>query len=889
MAPVVVNRLDYRPPAHLVSDVDLSFDLHDEKTTVKSKLSIRQNPANPGNSTLWLDGERLALKSIKVNGAALAEGDYTVTDKGLSIPNLPDPATVEIENEINPKGNTRLQGLYMSNGIFTTHCEAQGFRNITYYPDRPDVMARFTVRVEADALLPTLLSNGNPGVRGVLPNGRHYASFTDPIPKSSYLFALVAGRLDRLTDSFTTMTGKTVKLGVHVEPGKTSQAVFALEALKRAMKWDEDVFGREYDLDVFNIVAVPDFNSGAMENKGLNIFNAKFVLANPETGTDGDYEHVDSVIAHEYFHNWSGDRVTVRDWFQLSLKEGFTVFRDQEYSSDTGSRAVQRIGDVAALRRTQFAEDAGPLAHPIRPDSYIEIRNFYTTTVYEKGAEVVRMLKTLLGPAEFRKGTDHYFSKNDGKAVECDDFVKSIAEATGRNLDQFMLWYSQAGTPTVEAEGKYDPRAQTYSLTLRQTVPPTPGQPVKQLMHIPVAMGLLGKDGKDLPLQLAGEAAPAGTSRVLELTGAEQTFVFTNVPAPPVPSLLRGFSAPVKLVQPLSDDQLRFLMKHDSDAFNRWEAGQTIALRTALRLVADKQAGRPLKLDRDFVGGFKSILTDATLDDALKAKALVLPPEDVIAQAMKTIDVDAIHDVREFMRGAIATALKGEFKSTYAALAPKGAYSHSGAEAGRRSLRNLTLGYLIKADAKAGIALAETQYKTADNLTDRMAGFVQLLESAGPARDAAVDSFYQRYKTEQVVIDKWFTAQSMAGAPDNFDRVKALLQHPDFTWKNPNRMRSVVMAFSGNMHQFHRADGEGYKLLADAVLTVDKLNPQVASRLMGPLRNWRQFDAARGTLMQAQLERLVNTTGISPHVFEIASKSLAPAVPPANDPKNPKP
>ncbi|PNR00306.1 aminopeptidase N (plasmid) [Azospirillum argentinense] len=879
--PKAIRLQDYRPPAHLIDTVDLFFDLGEEVTTVRAQLGLRRNPARDDAAALplTLDGQRLELVSVALNGQPLGDADYTVTPDHLTVHSVPETFTLETVVRIKPQENTALEGLYKSSGNFCTQCEAEGFRKITYFADRPDVMARYTTTITADkALYPVLLSNGNLIESGDLPDGRHRAVWEDPFPKPCYLFALVAGTLVHQEDRFRTASGRDVTLRIYVEPGNEDKVDHAMRSLIKSMRWDEEVFGLEYDLDIFNIVAVGDFNMGAMENKSLNVFNTKYILAKPETATDQDFLGIEAVVAHEYFHNWTGNRVTCRDWFQLSLKEGLTVFRDQEFSSDMNSRAVKRIADVQRLRTVQFPEDSGAMAHPVRPDSYVEINNFYTPTVYDKGSEVIRMYHTLLGPQGFRKGMDLYFQRHDGQAVTCDDFAAAMSDATGVDLTQFKRWYRQAGTPELDVTGAYDEAAKTYRLTVKQTVPPTPGQPVKEPMHIPLVMGLLGPDGADLPLRLTGEAEPAGTSRTLHITEAEQTFTFVDVPARPVPSLLRGFSAPVKLRADLTDGDLTFLMANDSDAFNRWEAGQTLATRLLLSLVADRQAGRELALPRSFIDAVGAVLKDADQDPAFAAQALVLPTESYLGTQMEVIDPDAIHAVREFARRRLAEALRPGWLDTHRRNAGNEPFSVDAAAIGRRALKNLCLAYLMALEDEEALGLCLGQYHGAQAMTDVMAALQFLSNSNAPERDEAIASFYERWKGEALVVDKWFGVQATSHRPDALERVTALLAHPAFEIRNPNKVYALIGGFAGgNPVRFHDTSGAGYRFLADQVLRLDPMNPQVAARMVGPFSRLRRYDATRRALMKAELERIVATPGLSPDVFEVASKSLEAA------------
>jgi aminopeptidase N len=871
----VKNLADYTPPGFLVDTVDLDISIKDDATTVKSALQVKRNPAATAadQQALKLDGEDMELVEVRLNGRKLEAKDYQQTAEGLTIPNMPDEAKVEITTRIKPQDNTRLEGLYKSNDLFVTQCEAEGFRRITYYPDRPDVMAKFTTRLEADAgKLPVLLSNGDKIDEGTTAEGRHYTVWKDPHPKPSYLFAMVAGNLVKVEDTYTTGSGKKVDLAIFVEPGDEDKVAHAMDSLKRSMRWDEEVYGREYDLGTFNIVAANDFNAGAMENKGLNIFNTKYVLANPETATDADFDGVEGVIAHEYFHNWTGNRVTVRDWFQLTLKEGLTVFRDQSFSADQGSHAVSRIQDVQGLRAGQFPEDAGPTAHPIQPTSYLEINNFYTATVYDKGAEVIRMMHSIVGAEGFRKGTDLYFERNDNSAVTTEHFVKAIEDANGIDLGQFRRWYQQAGTPEVTAKGVYDAEKQTYTLTLKQHTNPTPGQPVKEPFHIPVRMGLVGPDGKDMALTVDGKAA--GTETVLNLKEGEQTFVFSGVKAEPVPSLLRGFSAPVKLKNDLGNEQLGFLAANDSDSFNRWEAAQTVNTKAMLDLIDDQKAGRPLAMPAAMLDQMRKTLTDPSLDGQYKALMMKVPGYSELSQAVEEVDPDAIQAVRKFVRKELATQLAPEWKQLLKSTEATGPYQATGAEMGRRALHNLALSYLAGNPRGKAVEHAAAQFRETDNMTDRQAAFAVLSESKGPEKGRAIEAFYDRFKGNPLVIDKWFALQATSPSM-NADGMRKLMEHPDFSLKNPNRLRAVVGSFAaGNPSNFHAKDGSGYKLLADVVLDVEKLNPRTAARLLSPMRAWRRYDDDRQALMKEQLERIAATPGLSRDVKEVVTLTL---------------
>ena len=871
--PQTIRLADYQPPAYAIDHVDLHFDLDPETTRVTSRLSVRR--VREGEP-LVLHGHDLELISVAVDGHPLETGEYHLDNHSLSLDDLPDRCELEVVTETHPATNTSLGGLYTSGGNFCTQCEAEEFRKITYYLDRPDVMARFTTTLVADKTgYPVLLSNGNLIASGELDNDRHWAKWEDPFPKPSYLFALVAGDLARIEDTFTTMSGRTVNLHIYVQHHNINKCEHAMRSLQKAMRWDEETYGREYDLDLYMIVAVDDFNMGAMENKGLNVFNSRYVLARPDTATDADYLGIESVIAHEYFHNWSGNRVTCRDWFQLSLKEGFTVFRDQEFSADMNSRGVQRIQDVNVLRTHQFREDAGPMAHPVRPDSYVEINNFYTVTVYNKGAEVVRMLAHLVGPEGFRRGTDLYFERHDGQAVTTDDFVRAIEDANQADFSQFRRWYSQAGTPALKVSHRYDAEQKTLTLGITQSCPPTPGQPEKQPFHIPLAIGLLDAAGNELPLRLDGDEQATDTTCVLHLREAEQSFTFRDVPAGAVPSLLRGFSAPVKLQDDLDDSQRYFLMAHDSDPFSRWEAGQQMAVKILTGLVDDIHAGRPQQLDDAFAEAFARTLDDQRLDPAFAALALGLPAENYLAEFMQPIDPQAIHEARNFLRRALAERLRPQLEAVYAENAGSGEYRIDGESIGRRALKNACLAYLSRIGDEAAIALAERQFNDAGNMTDSMAALASLASQAIEARERALAAFYQRWRDEPLVVDKWLSIQATAPLPDTLARVRALTGHEAFTLKNPNKVRALIGAFvSANPACFHAADGTGYAFLADHILELDTLNPQVAARLTTPFTQWRKYEQKRQALMQAQLQRLLAEPGLSKDVFEVVSKSL---------------
>ena len=872
-----IFRKDYTAPGYLVETVELGFDLDPERTIVASRLTMKRNPDSPVRE-IELYGEKLQLVALRMNGKPLGKRDYRIDGNMLRIANAPDDVTLEIETLTSPVKNTTLNGLYVSNGNFFTQCEAEGFRAITYFPDRPDVMARFTVMLRADkTLYPVLLSNGNLIEEGDLGDGRHYAKWEDPFKKPSYLFALVAARLVCQEESFKLADGRDALLQVWVEAGNLDKTDYAMASLKNSIRWDEERFGLELDLDRFMIVAVSDFNMGAMENKGLNIFNTKFVLANSRVATDTDYAGIEAVVGHEYFHNWTGNRVTCRDWFQLSLKEGLTVFRDQEFSADMigteSGRATCRIDQVRTLRQAQFPEDAGPMAHPVRPDSYVEINNFYTVTVYEKGAEVVRMYQTLLGRAGFRKGMDLYFERHDEQAVACDDFRNAMADASGRDLAQFERWYSQAGTPVVRAATRYDAQAQTYELTLTQRCPATPGQDSKLPFHIPVALGLLDAKGLDMPLTLDGKAL--GTTAVLELTEASQTFHFTGVKQAPTPSILRDFSAPVVLEYDYTDAELLHLFSHDSDPVNRWEAGQRLALARLLKLTAAVASGGKLELDSTFVDAMRAILTDASLDAGFREQALLLPSESVMAEQMDVVNPQAIHLARQFVRRITGVALRADLLAQYKANQTPGEYSPDAVSAGKRGLKNLALGYMAAEPDAATITLAQEQYDNAGNMTDRVAALSALIDAGADSVQESLQRFYDEFESEALVIDKWFSM--LAAAPTTgVDEVRALMRHQAFNIKNPNRARSLIFAFcTGNPSQFHAPDGSGYAFWVEQVIALDAINPQVASRLARALDRWRRYAPALQIQMKRSLQQVAGAKKLSKDVLEIVTKALA--------------
>jgi aminopeptidase N len=849
------RRVDYRPPDWLVPEIGLNFQLDADRTRVRATLEATRNGDH--DRPLRLDGDELKLLSVSVNGQ---DGHWRLEDHQLVIDLVDERATIETEVEITPRANTRLMGLYASGGMLCTQCEAEGFRRITFFPDRPDVLTKYHVRMEADAeRFPVLLSNGNRVAHGAEANGRHWAEWHDPFPKPCYLFALVAGDLKPNRDTFTTMSGRKVDLFIWVREADLPKTQHAMDSLKLAMAWDEKVYGREYDLDLFNIVAVSDFNMGAMENKSLNIFNSAYVLADQETATDGDFDNIARVVAHEYFHNWSGDRVTCRDWFQLSLKEGFTVFRDQSFSADIGSAPVKRIEDVRVLRAAQFPEDAGPLAHPVRPDSYIEISNFYTATVYNKGAEVIRMLATVLGPDKFRAGTDLYFERHDGEAATCDDFVKALEDATGVDLSPFKIWYSQAGTPKVRARLEHDSEAKTATLHLQQHEDPTPGQPVKGPMPIPLKTALIGEaTGHEICRE-----------QLIILDQPRQSLTFDNVSEAPLLSLNRNFSAPIIVEAERRDGELERLAQTDTDPFARYEAMQELMMR-ALLTVAH---GEPANAE-PVVEAVAATLHSNSLDAAFKAEAILLPSESLIADRMEIVDPDAIHASREQLRRAIGSSLPDALLAAHRSDGARGDDLSPRAK-GIRRLRTVALGLIAAADEQQAASLAKAQFDSADNMTDRQGALGVLVSLEAPERQAGLDAFYLRFHDDALVLDKWFALQAAAQRADTVDQVLRLASHPEFVITNPNRLRSLAGTFGVNHWAFHSPDGRGYAFLADMILAADKLNPQIAARLVPPLGRWRRFEPNRAVLMRQALERIVGTPGLSKDVFEQVSKSLA--------------
>ena len=855
-SPAVIRRSDYCVPDWLVPDVTLDFDLDPALTTVRAKLAVTRNGGH--DRPLRLDGDGLVPLEVKVDGRSLTQAEWHLEAGALILP-LPDDAhEVETLVELAPERNSKLMGLYASGGLLCTQCEAEGFRRITFFPDRPDILSRYSVRMAADkACFPILLANGDPVEQGDGEDGRHWAIWNDPYPKPCYLFALVAGDLSCNRDRFVTMSGRDVQLGIWVKEADLPRTTHAMEALKNSMAWDERFYGREYDLNVFNIVAVADFNFGAMENKGLNIFNSRYILADPDTATDIDYDGVEGVVAHEYFHNWSGNRVTCRDWFQLSLKEGFTVFRDQNFSADMGSHAVKRIEDVRILRAGQFPEDSGPLAHPVRPESYMEISNFYTATIYNKGAELIRMMALMLGPERFRAGTDLYFDRHDGQAATCEDFVRAMEDGGNIDLTQFRLWYEQAGTPRVRALLSHDAATGRVDLVLSQIIPPTPGQPEKRPMAIPIRVALFDRESR----------ANHG-DETLMLTRSEQRFTFQHVATAPVLSINRGFSAPVIVDTNRSQADLAFLSAHDDDPFARYEAMQQLMV----NVLVGQIGGQPVD-ETTVVDAVRQTLIDPALDSAFVAEAVRLPSEAYLGDQMPIVDPDAIHNARNALQHRIGAELQPLWRDMHARLRAN-SFSLSPAAKGARKLRNAALHYLVASGAADGPLTAFEQFDSADNMTERQAALGILANGESPERIAALDIFYNRYCADALTLDKWFQTQAFALHPDTVDLVEELGRHKDFTLNNPNRVRALYGAFSGNQWAFHHRSGKGYRLVADCILALDPINPQTAARLVPPLGRWKRFDAQRAALMQAQLQRILSRPGLSKDVMEQVRKSL---------------
>jgi aminopeptidase N len=871
--PQTIYLKDYKASAFEIEKTELVFDLGDDHTRVTATLSILRNSlSGEQGADLVLHGsEGLDLQSVSVDGQQLEEGTYSRDHDSLSISGLADRAIITTEVLIKPQDNTTMMGLYRSRTMYCTQCEAEGFRDITYYLDRPDVMSEFTTKVIADkAQYPVLLSNGNPIERGELDCGRHFVTWHDPFKKPAYLFALVAGTLSCVEDSFITLSGRQVALQIFVEEKDLDKCAHAMLSLKHSMRWDEEAYGREYDLDIFMIVAVDDFNMGAMENKGLNIFNTSAVLANPKTTTDASFQRVEAIVAHEYFHNWSGNRVTCRDWFQLSLKEGFTVYRDSQFSADMNSATVKRIEDVSYLRTHQFAEDGGPMSHPVQPDAYMEINNFYTLTIYEKGAEIVGMIRTLLGAETFRKGSDLYFERHDGQAVTIEEFVKAMEDASGRDLTQFRRWYKQSGTPQLAVTSRYDAADRTFTLDFSQSCPATPGQAQKQPFVIPVRLGLVGASG-DLPLNSNGD-----TEMVYEVSQTDQQLIIENIGEAPVPSLLRGFSAPVKLDYAYSKDQLIHLMAHDSDGFNRWDTGQKLSFELLEKLTADSHQQRPLEMDNQLIDAFRSLLSDTHLDPAMVALMLQLTSEAQLHEEAAVIYADAIHHARLFVRQALADALKDQFLTVYQRHNIQQDYAPDASQIGRRALKNIALSYLMLV-GELGIGLAVEQFSSADNMTDKAAALSCLVNCRGAEQQAetALQQFEQQYRNETLVMNLWLQIQAANSQPGGLQRVEVLEQHPSFTLSNPNKIRSLIGGFcNANLVNFHNPDGSGYEFLKQRILRLHSLNPQVAARLMTPLTGWKKFPEPNSSQMREALQTIAEEQGLVKDIYEIAIKSL---------------
>lgn len=876
-SPAPKYRSDYTVPDYVIDTISLTFQLFKDHTVVTAVSNLHQHPDAADTVPLRLHGENLTLRQVQLDGATLSPGQYSVDDQFLEIPDIPHHCTLTVVTEIDPAGNSSLEGLYKSSGNYCTQCEAEGFRKITYFLDRPDVMAKFTTRIEGDEKsCPVMLSNGNMIDHGKLEHGRHFVVWQDPYPKPSYLFALVAGDLVSIEDEFVTCSGNHVALQFYVEERNKDKCDHAMESLKKSMRWDEEVYGLEYDLDIYMVVAVDDFNMGAMENKGLNIFNSKYVLATPETATDVDYMGIEGVIGHEYFHNWTGNRVTCRDWFQLSLKEGLTVFRDQEFSSDMNSRAVKRIDDVRILRTHQFREDAGPMAHPVRPDSYVEINNFYTVTVYNKGAEVIRMMHSLLGPTGFRKGMDTYFARHDGQAVTCDDFVAAMEAASGVDLLQFRNWYGLAGTPEIEVLEQWDDQNNSYALTLRQIPSQYARTSDDPWYHIPVAIGLLDKSGSNILEDKDGRGGCIGGTQVLELHKEQQTFVFDDMKEKPVLSLLRNFSAPVHVQSFHPRGELAFLMAHDTDLFNRWDASMQLAESIILETVTTLQRNGIPKLDPLFVEAVKTNLVDPKNDKALVAKALLLPDEAYLAQRMDVVDPDALHQARQFVKTELARQLKKHFLDCYQRNEELGSYEISPAAIGKRSLKNICLDYLMSGEVSGQehLQLCTDQFSQSTNMTDTIAALTAVVNHDVAERRTLLQSFYDQWKHDPLVMDKWLILQATSRLEDTLDHVKKLMDDPVFSISNPNKVRSLLGAFCANHVRFNCASGAGYRFMAEQIVKLNGINPQIAARLVTPFTTWKRYDAARQHLLKKELTLLAETEGLSPDVYEIVTKSM---------------
>ncbi len=872
--PSAIYLKDYRQPDYLVDTVDLEFDLQEGLTKVSSRLQVRRREGVSAAAEMVLDGQEMELVSVTVDDKARAPDSFSVSDEQLILGSLPERFILEIICTIKPELNTKLEGLYKSGSMYCTQCEAEGFRRITYFPDRPDIMARFSTRIIADKIdFPVLLSNGNLVDSGDSIGNRHWAYWEDPYPKPCYLFALVAGPLSVLEDSYRTASGREVALKLYTEPHNSSKTSHAMRSLKQAMQWDEEVFGLEYDLDSFMIVAVDDFNMGAMENKGLNIFNTACVLARPDTATDADYDRIQSIVGHEYFHNWTGNRVTCRDWFQLSLKEGLTVFRDQEFSADLNSRAVKRIEEVRVLRGHQFPEDDGPTAHPVRPDNYIEISNFYTSTIYRKGAELIRMMHTLIGAEAFRRGMEIYFQRHDGQAVTTDDFVKAMEDASQQDLGQFRLWYSQAGTPELTVYTEFDENKKELLLKIKQHTPDTPGQTNKQALHIPFSIACLDEQGNDLAIQFANEdrAAQPGT-RTLALRKEEESFRIKIPGKQPVLSLLRNFSAPVRLSFERSVEELCFLLQHDNDPFNRWEAGQQLAMGQMQAIISDNKH----KVLEQVFQAYAGVLSNKELDPALVAEIFTLPGESYLADNMEVVDIDGIHTARRQFIKELALKLEDQFRKIFEKRSSQPEYNFNAFDVAQRRLRNLSLSYLMELPDAGYIDLCLEHFQQADNMTDSLSALIALSNRDCDQGKQALDDFYNKWSRDVLVVNKWLSVQAMSHLPGTLDRVRALTKHESFEIKNPNKVRALIGTFcSANQAQFHAANGQGYTFLTEYIISIDALNPQIAARLLTPLTRWKRMDEGRQILMKQALEKVLAHTGLSRDVFEIASKSLA--------------
>jgi len=865
--PKMIHLKDYRPPAFLIDQVHLHFELHGDFVSVTAVLQMQRNPLHQDAAApVYLNGEDMQLQRVSVDGKQLTDTEFQVDAISLTIPTVPDQFVLETEVIIKPQNNTQLMGLYKSRGNFCTQCEAQGFRRITYFPDRPDVMAKFTTTISADkAKYPMLLSNGNLIESRQLPNNRHWVHWEDPSKKPCYLFALVAGDFDLIQDHFTTMNNRKIDLRLYLEKGYRDQGAYAMQSLKKAMRWDEEKFDREYDLDIYMVVAVSDFNMGAMENKGLNIFNTKYILANPKVASDTDYVGILNVIGHEYFHNWSGNRVTCRDWFQITLKEGLTVLRDQLFIEDMISQAVMRINEVSVMRNQQFLEDAGPLAHPIRPRSYIEVNNFYTSTVYRKGAEVLRMVRTLLGEDAFREAMNLYFSRHDGQAVTTEDFIQAMSDSSGKDLSQFLSWYDQVGTPVLEVTGEYDAVLQTYTLNVSQSESP---------MHLPLVIGLVGEGCADLPLQLQNETSALATSRTLEITEQQQTFTFVNVPARPVPSLLRHFSAPVIVNFPYSDEELSWLIQCDSEPFARWDAAQTLAQRIVFSLVEQVRQGKSFYLNRLLNDAFEHVLSHLPDDLAYAAKLLSLPSEGFLLSQMADPDVESLHQACNYLRRKLAEQFEAKWRELFDQYRSQQKYSTDVGAMGRRALSNLCLSYLTETSRPQAFKLAYEHFANADNMTDSMGALVALNNHDCLERERALDEFYHRWQSEPLVVNKWLQLQASSSLPNTLTRVRELTHHAAFDINNPNKVYALLCGFGVNTVRFHETTGQGYQLIADQVLALDKLNPQVAARVVQPLTQWKRLDSAHAQLMQDALQRIQGSGALSQDLYEIVTKSL---------------